>query len=409
MCHLFCLFCVWALIAAAPLRAATDCSKSRLAQLSSKVANEQKQLLGIEAEEMDTGVPIAIQQHIHALKDAIAGTTDVYVTCQQDRTMDAKALESRLAQLLGANRPEPTDSHPAPEYGVKEKDIYGAVLKVEVRPPVESLNLIGIEISFGVMCGRDTMLFIFEWQNGTWKRAILWRSADYDTVAGAFGDFFEYLVLPRGAPDDWVVAVAHGHPWCTSRWSGLSLDLIEPRRGDGSKQRVLMHRTAGYDRAPDSEKDAPLLKNEPDGFELRVRDLSLDVFSKTVIYRYKLTADGARRIQPIAMNGRDFVDVWIESDWEEAKDWSASSGRDQLRVEHEELRSLNLGANAASVSFGAVRACSEDRKGFQVELDRQGGAPTFIQIEEGQNSFTVLESSSVPNSHCASPDLMNKH
>ena len=100
-------------------------------------------------------------------------------------------------------------------------------------------------------------------------------------------------------------------------------------------QRVVFHKSLGYVRDTD-----PVMKPEPDGFELRVETGSVDslVMTRPEIYRYQVTAEKAERIQPIAMNGRDFVDEWLESPWPESKNWVASTTEDQLGAMHKKDR-----------------------------------------------------------------------
>lgn len=98
---------------------------------------------------------------------------------------------------------------------------------VAVKRPANKPELMTVEWSFGIDCGNDSVLLVYEFDHG-WKRIVRWQSGDYSEISGAFGDFFQYAVVPLGAAGDWAVAVAHGHPWCTSRWSGFDLDVISP-------------------------------------------------------------------------------------------------------------------------------------------------------------------------------------
>jgi hypothetical protein len=395
-----------ALTLTTPLQAADNCSQVGLEQASARVKDLQLQLLAIKVGEMDTSVPPSTQQQIRGMKDALAAAVDLYVGCQQRSTIDVKVLETRLAILLGANKVEqaaPIDPEKIPE----RQQVYGADLKLAVKKPGAKANMIGVKASFGVMCGEDTMLLLYEWQDQKWRQLLRWQSGDYDEVSGAYGDFFEYVVVPQGGLDRWAVAVAHGKPWCTSRLSGFGLDLIETAPGSVS-QKLLFHRDAGYDRADDS---GPVLKGRSDGFELRFRDISMDfeVFDRTEIYRYQLAGSDVKRVQPVAMNGRDFVEVWLQSEWNEAEAWTARENANNLKSEHttiEKLRDPKKPKDWPTFSFRSVRGCSDDPKRFQVELNSDPGGPTYFGIRQGTDSFTMLSASIQPDSHCKGPDLM---
>jgi hypothetical protein len=142
--------------------------------------------------------------------------------------------------------------------------------------------------------------------------------------------------------------------------------------------------------------------------------MSLDfenLFVKPVIYGYSVSNEVIRRVQPIAVNGRDFVDVWLQSKWAEAADWSAADNLDELKKAHdnfEALRNRNT-TDWPTFAFGAVRSCAGEQNRFQVELDQDSGAPKYFAIAQGTNAFTMLTTSSQPDPRCRSGDLMGKH
>lgn len=406
----FCVF--WALSLAAPIRAADDCSEARFEETSARVKAVQSQLLADKVEEMDTSVTSSIQQQIRTMKAALTDSVNLYMECQQGSNLDTKTLEIRLAGLLGANEPKPaalTSTSPQ-NFPEQVQEIYGADLKLEAKRPVPTMNLIALEVSFGISCGKDTILLIYEWEDNRWRQVVGWQSDEYSKVSGAYGDFFNYEVLRRNGTDQWVVVAAHGRPWCTSFWSGFDLDVIEPENG-AAPQRVLFHKHGGYYRGDDF---GPVLKARSDGFELRLRDISIDfdVFARAMIYRYRLIGDTVKRVQPVAMNGRDFVDEWLRTEWDEASDWTVNGNLESLKNEHatiQKLRYPDKVGSGATLSFGAVRGCSTDPKRFQVALNLDPGGPIYFAIQEGQNSFTMLSAFNQPDPLCKGADLMGKH
>src|SRR6266849_11139263 len=101
-----------------PLRAQEDCSRLRLEQMAARVKDVQQHLLAIKVEQMDTSVPSSTEEQIRAIKESLAAFVNVYIGCQQGSTVDTKTLESRLADFLGANKPErvaPVDPEKLPE------------------------------------------------------------------------------------------------------------------------------------------------------------------------------------------------------------------------------------------------------------------------------------------------------
>lgn len=390
----------------APLRAEGSCWRDKLQQMPARVKMVQEQLLTVKVGGMDTSVLPATQERIRALKDALAATVDAYMQCERESAVDVKKFESTLAGMLGANKPEPTTQITSQSISEVVDQVYGARLQLVVGRPESEPQSIGVEVSFGLNCGVDTMLLVYERQNEKWRQVLRWQSGDYNEISGAFGDFFEYVVIPHGALGRWVIAVAHGKPWCTSRWSGFDVDVIRPAHGS-VPQHVLFHNHAGYVR--DSE---PVLKAESDGFELRLEkgSLDIDVMTRTGIYRYRLVGDKVHRVQPVAKNARDFVDEWLQAEWSEATDWTATEIAGSLKEEHTRIAGLRdpKAKNWPSFRYGATRGCLGDPKRFQVELDQDRGAPTFFEIREGRDSFTMLSASSQPDPQCKGADLMQK-
>ena len=74
------------------------------------------------------------------------------------------------------------------------------------------------------------------------------------------------------------------------------------------------------------------------------------------------------------------------------------------------MRTEHAGIEQSRVlyEYGAVRSCSDDRNHFQVQVDKDSGAPTYFQILQRTNSFTMLSISREPDPRCKSADLMRK-
>jgi hypothetical protein len=225
------------------------------------------------------------------------------------------------------------------------------------------------------------------------------------------------MVLPRENGSSWLLAAAHGMPWCTSNISGFSVDLLQP--DSGSTPAVLAHEQHGYRRETE-----PVIKPAPGGFQLRMTGSSLDgdIVMRPVIYRYQVASGKLKRIQPIANNGRDFVDEWLESPWSEAASWVAPAHRTQLEAVHKHIATLYDGLDPdgkqwPSVNFGPVRGCADSPAHFQVEVVESWRTAQqlvrksrhYFQIEQGKNSFTLLSAAATPDPHCTGPDIMPKN
>jgi hypothetical protein len=344
-----------------------------------------------------------------SFKDTLVAATDVYLNCESIDPIDAKAIERNLATMVEANKPE-TDAQPAPsDWNAVIDQVYGSDLRVSVTRPDNKPKLLMVAWSFGIDCGNDSLLLVYERDTSRWKQVLRWQSKGDESISDAFGDFFQYAVVPLGATGSWAVAVAHGHPWCTSRWSGFDLDVIAPAQ-DRLSQRVLFHKKAGYVRFEDV---GPVMKAKQDGFDLRLEVglMDSDIMTRRGVYRFRTTGKNIERIQPIAMNGRDFVDEWLNVKWADAERWSSPEHLVQLKSEHDriERRLQPDSKDYPSFSYGAVRGCSDDRNHFQVETNEDPSNPMYFQILQGTNSFTMQSMSQQSNPLCKGPDLMRTH
>jgi hypothetical protein len=180
-------------------------------------------------------------------------------------------MATSLVAMTAVNEPKEDTQTPAANENIG--GFYGRGLQITVTRPETERQVITVTASFGIDCGTDSMLLMYERRAGIWRQSLRWQSADYNEISGAFGDFFQVAVLPQGQQGQWLAAVAHGTPWstwrarpggsspgCTSRWSGFALDLIQPAR-DGAPQRVLQNMKHGYVR-----ENEPVIKYRADGF-----------------------------------------------------------------------------------------------------------------------------------------------
>ena len=326
----------------------------------------QSQLLAVKLhDEMDEDVPAVLQKQIGSMKSALDALADAAVECAPANA-DPKALETTLAKLLDANKPEAQKVYD-PKKPPQLDHIYGGDLRVKVTAPASVPHLLLVEFIFGIACGFDSVLLAYEWRSNDWKQVLRWQNGGYDSVGAAFGDFFEYQPLPQAGSKSWLIAVAHGHPWCTSNTSAFDVDLLQPAAA-GVPQKTLFRRKFYYRRDTD-----PVMKAKPLGFELRMTGDSIDgsIVMRPVIYRFQQQGNALIRVQPIAMNGRDFVDEWIQSPWTDASRWSAASGLAQLKRVHAPFAARNdsHAKEFPSAAFGAVRNCNDVGTHYQVEAD----------------------------------------
>jgi hypothetical protein len=346
----------------------------------------------------DDGQTISAQQRtaIRIYKDALVGAIDARLACA-DARVEPVALQRALKASLGVGKtPSAPDS---------SGDL-GEGLDVAVTRSADPGPLLLVRAGFGIPCGDDNVLVVFAWDGAIWQQVLRWQSGEYDQISGAFGDTFQYAVLPGGQ-----IAVAHGGPWCSSRWRSFGLDVLALASGT-QPQRTVFHLQHRYAADFDAEDDGLTLKRRADGLELRtsVSSLDGDLITRKAIFRYRFAGDAAERIQPAAVNGRDFVDEWLVVDEASARNWSDPNSAALLlkarRAVMHEIRD-----ESTVLNYGPVRACSSGPDRYQVEIDLRRGNSNRIKTHYGlvrqeRNGFTMLSLGDKADSTCSGADLM---
>ena len=377
--------------------------------------------------DMDGVVPPAIAKQMTRLKDALSGATDAALACEKS-SVDVNELRKGLIRTLGANEPMPDDrntlSKDDPRYK-EDEGTYGHNLQVEVRRPTGIAGLLEIEYSINIECGVDTMLLVYELQSGHWKQRLRWQSPPLKEISDAFGDFFVSTIVPASAASggegsSWKLVVAHGTPWCTSRWSNFKMDLLTPGSAPASPH-VDWHLNRSLSRG-DFESH---LKAFGDEFELRVNTMCLDVlggcYERHVIYRYRLESNGlVRRVGPIATNARGFVEEWLAAPWDELSEVTDAESGSDLNAVHESFDYWKKSdSEFVSHSYGPVRACANAGV-FQVQINstlqiivtgKPGGdskplPSRYFHVREGKDGYVMVSAPAEPDPACTGPDLM---
>src|ERR1700722_6677418 len=184
--------CLLAALMPGGSRAQALCSQTETHAAARRVKDAQIELLAYNLNgDTDEEVPALLQGQIRAMKDALAAGVDAVMQCAKPGAAQP-SLESSLVAFLVSAKPPPRPIAPN-----ADDFIYGKELRLEVTMPQQVKNLALIELHFDIECGIDSLLLGYEQREGEWQRVLRWQSGDYDSISGAFGDFFKYVVIPR--------------------------------------------------------------------------------------------------------------------------------------------------------------------------------------------------------------------
>lgn len=279
------------------------CPSGALADAAKTVQNVRHELHTASVGEFEPNVPPAIASQLLQLKAALADAATAAFACARD-SATPEELQNTLAEALHANLAGASDT--VTVAGRKDLGAYGSDLAVQVFPLFNSPRYYEVNFRFGVECGDDNLLMVFEAtqrgaQQGAWNEILRWGAPAYHTVSDAFGDFV--LMTPlSGFPGqrNWRFVVAHGQPGCNGRGaaSRFDLDLLEPS-ADPSHPVVVWHLEQPYLRSQE-----PRLSTTEDTltFELRTpgkpagkRPKAPEAASSS--FRYRVTRDN--KVEPL--------------------------------------------------------------------------------------------------------------
>ena len=410
---------------AVPCCAQSRCAADALSKAASRALALQKQLASEESGQMETDVPAAIAEKITELKNNLIKASDASLACAKSSSSPAD-LQKVLAQALHANAPDDDSPAQYKENDGDDKDLgaYGQNLKVNVSRPSEIGGMLEVEYSFSIECGDDNLLLVYEHRDGSWAQTLRWQSRPLKSISDAFGDFLFTKIMPApsesstGRPK-WRMVATHGTAWCTSRFSNFKMDVIAPD-AHSPAPRILWGTERDYSRGDFDLR----LKSSGNTFEFRVNSPCLDMktYERHVIYRYQIDDDEhIRRINPIAINARGFVEEWLYSPWTESRDFASPETAKTLRRVHDDFDPpMKLDdAPFKTHTYGPVRACTAPGV-FQVQINTTlnkivvgmpGGEAhplpsLFFHVREAKDGYIMLSAPSEADPACTGPDLM---
>lgn len=339
------------------------------------VTQARTALAAMPVKDMESDVSLPQSAAIERVKDRIQDFVRLAIRCAPARATPAM-IQATLTARGGAYKGVDVAAfEPGGELDYVAEAVPG-------RP-----GWIAVVPTFAIQCGSDAMVMVFARDHRGWQEMISRRSKPYRSIdQGWMG--LEYAVSQPDRSGRWYLAVASHTPWCMSIWRGLRYDLSRPGvRGDAAH--VFFSKQVGtyLGDTPDSMRATTRM------FEIRHDGHSLVIGeARPHIERYAIAGDRVRRIQPAALNPRDFAEEWIVSPWAEAASWSAAGSA--LKAEHARITAVYW---KTGLDFGTIRRCGSG--GQEVEVRPDKGAPWYLLVH-GTQPFTVRAASTMPSSQC---------
>jgi hypothetical protein len=376
------------LLGSAPV-AAGVCVRDQIAREAARARMAQHDLMAIPiADATQADVSPTASRAIVAMKDRLNAFVSATVRCAP-AFPQASRLKTELASFDGVRD---IAKRPSSDEG------YGAGLDFTVEIPRSPAGLLAITARFGIACGEDAMLMIFERRMNGWYEVLRSQSAPYKSVAGGWWSF-DYAISPPDAAGKWFVVAKNIAPWCSSTWSEIRYAVLRPSASAAEPRRIFAKADSIW---WGSERFGEIKIGVQD-FDLRFRAESMDdgVHNREWIRRYSVIGDAVRRIAPLAASPRDFADEWIASSWSEAAPWTSPAASVRLERVHDQLHGLRF------LDYVSQRGCSDGTDRVQIEVeptDPKHGTAHYYFLIAGRADYTMIDVAREANRACSRPD-----
>jgi hypothetical protein len=389
MCSVFTFAGVLAILTASPAKSVLaepdHCAPQKMAAAihDLQIARDAaRQIVIIDLPEGDPAeVPPEAIKQIQAFKNALHTSLDRYFACETHPPVSKEELETALYAMMKLPIPPPAPTGSVPYDPEAEKEASHPYLKdvrIEVTYSGDSRHLIGVLTDFEIPYGGDAILNVYgPAENGRYESKIYFTSHPYESIIGGFLSF-DYKLSPPDAQGHWFVAATHINPWPTSCWQNLYVDVIRPE--DSPMFYVTFHQEMnGYICTDDEGSYLGKVTSDSFQFHFNVRGVDAGILISPEVFTYRLHDRQAVRIQPVAVNPVNFVDVWLRNSWTQASRWSDTSQLVQLSSSH------HVRGTDDAEAFVSARRCTEkgltdvNYSGFHFLVRQTGETYTMLQ------------------------------
>jgi hypothetical protein len=222
------LLSIVVLLGAASAAQAANCPQTELSSAASQVQDARNALLGLPP----PAEPLLAKKSAAAISDMklkLAAFVLAYMHCQPENA-DVDGIGVDLTRLGWAQEAPPARGA-----------LFSGALAFEARSPQP--GMIAVTARFGIGCGSDTMLLLFEHADAGWTETLQVASPAYRDMAQAYQDL-DYAVAPPDSDGSWYLVEKHRPASCApARAQGISYSVLRPSR-DPAKPKLLY---AGHD------------------------------------------------------------------------------------------------------------------------------------------------------------------
>ena len=255
----------------------------------------------------------------------------------------------------------------------------------------------------GIECGYDESAYIYSWSPEGWRRVWQTEQNTYTREKYQPQNLHAVWISPYNRDNDYLVLTLGSQPWCTSNWRDVYYRAY--RIGANLQAEPIIEGSGlAYLGAHDPPIQGSISRNDV----LVEYTTSGADFTREAIRHYRIGRDGARRVDPLALNPGDFVLEWQSLDWKEAGRWTEEQNRKKLSELHERLRKLSLFyENVPPVKHCAAPDLWQAAIEFAHDPDSGKAPPAdqyFTVRWQPPYRFTMVQASDRPSPECTKDD-----
>lgn len=174
----------------------------------------------------------------------------------------------------------------------------------EIRIHRTGPEMLVLQTSIGIVCGFDDSAYLYKWSSAGWRR--IWASEQNVYTKQAYRP---QMIESVNVSDDRVLTLGI-QPWCSSTWRGMYYRAYRLGRATPILDKEAFGWLTGYPPIRGSITRDDIL------VEFTIASMDPAVHSRPAILHYSTKGAGPpKRIDPVALSPRDFVEEWLGNDW----------------------------------------------------------------------------------------------
>lgn len=255
-----------------------------------------------------------------------------------------------------------------------------------------------LQTAVGIDCGYDDSVYIYAWSPEGWRRVWQNEQNTYTDKEYKPQHLQGVHISPHNTANDYLVLTLGTEPWCQSAWHDAYYRAY--RLGpDPNPEPILSGGRWAYlgDYQPPIRGAITL-----DDIFVEYIVASIDG-GREEVEHYKIDHDKVKRIDPLALSPRDFVDEWLISDWSDAYEWSESPDRGSLADAHKKLHNVH----GPPVFVRPTLHCPKTPDLWQVgvSFDDLNSKPMYFLVRwRPPYRFTMVRITAQPSPACTEAD-----